>query len=279
MPSTSAPPGEPPRTARPYGQIPSVVVATVLLAAIGPTIAVAKKPAAGKRATVARPFDFDAVVHRAQKLAGEAWEEPPSPVPDWLLKISYDQWRDIRFRPDRALWRDQKLPFEVQFFHPGLFYNRVVKINAVENGMAVAIPFSPSDFDYGHNTFASRVPQDLGFAGFRLHYPLKRKDYFDEVIVFLGATYFRSLGRDEGFGLSARGLAIDTAESWGEEFPAFREYWLVRPEPAAKTAMIYALLDSPRITGAYRFDVTPGEETLVHVECHLFERKAIEKLG
>ena len=30
--------------------------------------------------------------------------------------------------------------------------------------------FSPSLFDYGSNEFASRVPQNLGFAGFRLHY-------------------------------------------------------------------------------------------------------------
>ena len=46
------------------------------------------------------------------------------------------------------------------------------------------VPFSPSQFDYGRNEFASKVPQDLGYAGFRVHAPIKKADYFDEVIVF-----------------------------------------------------------------------------------------------
>ena len=83
----------------------------------------------------------------------------------------------------------------------------------------------------------------------------------------------RASARDQVFGLSARGLAIDTAESWGEEFPWFREFWLVTPAPNAKELTIYALLDSPRVTGAYRFAVEPGEQTRVDVECRLFLRE------
>jgi glucans biosynthesis protein len=224
-------------------------------------------------------FDLEAVAQKAQKLASAAWKEPKETLPDWLQKISYDQWRAIRFRPDHALWRDKKLPFQVQFFHPGLFYNRIVKLNVVDGPKVQPIPFSPSAFDYGEGDLASRVPQDLGYAGFRLHFPIKSKDYFDEVIVFLGATYFRSLGKDEVFGLSARGLAIDTAESRGEEFPYFREFWLVQPAPNAKEMTVYALLDSARVTGAYRFVVAPGEPTTVKVACRLFLRKEVEKLG
>ena len=97
--------------------------------------------------------------------------------------------------------------------------------------------------------------------------------------MFLGASYFRALGRDEVFGLSARGLAIDTTESWGEEFPWFREFWIVRPEVKAKTITLYALLDSPRVAGAYRFVVEPGEQTRVDVECQLFLRAEVKKLG
>jgi glucans biosynthesis protein len=224
-------------------------------------------------------FDFAAVAQKAEWFAAHKWKEPPNNVPDWLLKVSYDQFRDIRFRPDRALWRDKELPFQVQLFHPGLYYNRTVKISQVEKDKVQPLVFSPSLFDYGQNDFASRVPQDLGYAGFRLHYPIKSKDYFDEAIVFVGATYFRSLGKDEVFGVSARGLAIDTAESWGEEFPYFREFWLVEPERNAKEMTVYALLDSLRVTGAYRFDVAPGEQTTVKVACQLFLRKEIEKLG
>jgi glucans biosynthesis protein len=141
------------------------------------------------------------------------------------------------------------------------------------------VAFSPSEFDYGKNDFASRVPQDLGFAGFRVHYPIKRADYGDEVIVFLGASYFRAVGRDQVFGQSARGLAVDTAASTGEEFPYFKEYWLVHPAPDATEMVIYALLDSPRITGAYRFLLRPGEQTVVQIQSRLFPRQEIAKLG
>jgi glucans biosynthesis protein len=123
------------------------------------------------------------------------------------------------------------------------------------------------------------VPQDLGFAGFRIHYPIKTPKYHDEVIVFLGASYFRALGKKEVFGLSARGLAVDTAESSGEEFPYFREFWLVVPSPGAKEMELYALLDSPSVSGAYRFVVRPGDETEVDVEARLFLRREVKKLG
>jgi glucans biosynthesis protein len=227
----------------------------------------------------AATFGLDVVAEKASKLAASPWMEPKGQVPDWLLGLSYDQWRDIRFRADASLWRDKKQPFQVQFFHPGLYYNRVVKIHLVEGERVRPVPFSPSQFDYGKNDFASRVPQDLGFAGFRVHHPIKTKDYYDEVIVFLGASYFRALGKNEVFGLSARGLAIDTAESWGEEFPYFREFWLVTPAPNAKELVIYALLDSPSVTGAYRFAVDPGDQTIVRVECRIFARKEVRKLG
>ena len=229
-------------------------------------------------ARAAAAFDLDEVAAKAQKLAAEPFHEPKNQVPDWLLKITYDQWRDIRYRPEQALWRG-KSPFQVQFFHPGLYYDRTVAINVVAADGAKPIPFNPSQFDYGKNNFASRVPQDLGYAGFRVHYPIKTKDYHDEVIVFLGASYFRALGRDEVFGLSARGLSIDTAESWGEEFPYFREFWLVTPGPNATSMVVYALLDSASLTGAYRFTIDPGEQTTVKVDCRLFFRKQVKKLG
>src|SRR5207253_7776631 len=194
-------------------------------------------------------------------------------APDWLHKRTYDQWRETRLRPERALWRDRKAPFQVQFFHPGLYYNRTVRVNVVEAKGIHPVDFSPDQFDYGKNDFASRVPQNLGYAGLRAHYPIKTRDYFDEVIVFLGASYFRAGGKEEGFGLSARAVGIDTAESSGEELAFFKEFWLVSPAPQADRLTVYALLDSPRLSGAYRFVVRPGEQTAVDVECRLFLRK------
>jgi glucans biosynthesis protein len=228
---------------------------------------------------LAKTFDFEDVAAAAKQLAEQPFQEPKGQVPDWLLKMSYDQWRDIRYRPERALWRDDKLPFQVQFFHPGLFYDRTIAVDVVDRGKVKPVRFSPSQFDYGKNDFASRVPQDLGYAGFRVHAAFKTRNYFDEVIVFLGASYFRAVGRDEVFGLSARGLAIDTAEPRGEEFPWFKRFWLVKPARGAKELVIYAVLDSPSLAGAYRFAVTPGEQTVVKVRSRLFLRREVRKLG
>jgi glucans biosynthesis protein len=230
-------------------------------------------------ASSARGFGLEDVALRAQKLATHSYEDPAGSVPRWLLDIRYDEWRDIRFRTDRALWKDKGLPFSVQFFHLGHFYDRAVRVNVVTPKGVAPFHFTPDLFDYGKNEFGSRVPQDLGFAGFRLHYPIKTKTYQDEVIVFLGASYLRAVGRDEGFGLSARGLAIDTALPSGEEFPWFREYWLVEPSKGATSMTLYALLDSPSATGAYQFVVTPGVETRVDVSMRVFARDQIAKVG
>jgi periplasmic glucans biosynthesis protein len=226
-------------------------------------------------------FGLDQIAARAEQLAKEPYLDRRKEVPDWMLigKTSYDQWRDIRFRPAEALWRAAGLPFQVQFFHPGLYYGHSVTMNVVEDGKAREVPFSTKLFDYGKNDFAARIPADIGYAGFRVHYPIKTPQYFDEVIVFLGASYFRAIGRDQLYGLSARGLAVDTVTASAEEFPNFTEFWLVKPPPGALSLLIYALLEGPSATGAYAFTVTPGEQTQVDVEARLFFRRKVERLG
>jgi glucans biosynthesis protein len=224
-------------------------------------------------------FDLDDVAAQAKQLAREPYTDTRHQVPQWLLDISYDQWRDIRFRADRALWRDRHLPFEVQFFHPGLYYPRTIAVNEVTPDGVRPVVSSSAEFDYGKNDFAGAIPADLGYAGFRIHAPIKSPDYYDEVIVFLGASYFRAVGRGQGYGISARGVAIDTVGAATEEFPDFKEYWLVTPAPDATQLTIYALLDGPSITGAFRFVVRPGDQTIVDVESRLFLRRPVQRLG
>jgi glucans biosynthesis protein len=118
----------------------------------------------------------------------------------------------------------------------------------------------------------------LGFAGFRVHFPLTGK-YKDEVLSFLGASYFRALGKEQGYGMSARALAIDTGLPSGEEFPRFVEFWVERPAPTAKELVIYGLMDSRRVAGAYRFTLRPGTETVIDVKARLYFREAVGKLG
>lgn len=235
----------------------------------------------GCAAAQAEPFSPETVVAKARSLAAEPYRDRRKEVPKWMMvgETTYDQWRDIRFRPDASLWRKEGLPFQVQFFHPGLYYGRSVAMNVVEGDETRPVEFSRELFHYGKNKFAKRIPDDVGYAGFRVHAPIKTAEYFDEVIVFLGASYFRAIGRDHLYGLSARGLAIDTVAPSGEEFPNFTEFWLVKPASDAKQMVIHALLDSPSFAGAYTFTVTPGVDTRVDVEARLFARRRVEKLG
>jgi glucans biosynthesis protein len=152
-------------------------------------------------------------------------------------------------------------------------------IHTIDSTGVRPVRFSTDLFDYGKNEFKDKVPANLGFAGFRIHYPINTPHYQDEVTVFLGASYFRAVAKNMGYGISARGLAIDTALSTGEEFPFFKKFWIVRPAPGDKKITLYALLDSPSLTGAYRYVITPGKETVMDVTSRLFFRKSVQKLG
>ena len=226
-------------------------------------------------------FSLDDVSTRAEALSSEPYVDHRQAPPPWLLagSMSYDAWRDIRFNPDRALWKAEGLPFQVQFFHPGIWYDRSVQVNTVEGGQARPVPFDIRSFDYGKNDFASRIPADIGWAGFRIHAPLRTKEYHDELVVFLGATYFRALGRDNVYGISARGIALNTVDPGGEEFPHFVEFWIEKPAKDATSIVVYALMEGPSIAGAYRFEVHPGSATAIDVDSRLFPRREIKKLG
>lgn len=226
---------------------------------------------------LAPAFDFDDVAALARKQALAPYRVPDRKQPAELAALNYDQYRDIRFRPDHALWRADNLPFEVMFFHVGKANERV-RMNEVA-GKVRHLPYDRADFDYGKNTLSPEKWGDLDFGGLRVHYPLNGPAYKDEVIVFLGASYFRALGAGARYGLSARGLAIDTVGAGPEEFPRFTEFWLVKPASDARTLRLFALLDSPRASGAYQFDVVPGEETVVEVRARLYLRAAVGTLG
>jgi glucans biosynthesis protein len=165
------------------------------------------------------------------------------------------------------------------FFHLGKFQTHAVRLHEITQQGVRRIGFDAADFDYGKNRLAPARWGDIGMAGFRVHYPLNSAQYKDELTVFLGASYFRALGRGQHYGLSARGLAIDTVGGRGEEFPRFTAFWIERPAPGASTLVIHALLDSPRATGAYRFTLRPGEATEVDVRARLFLREGVATLG
>lgn len=229
---------------------------------------------------VAPLFGLEQVEALARELASQRYQPAPK-LPAPLAVLDYDAYRELRFLPQAALWRDKGLLFQAQFFHLGFLYTEPVQLSQVLDGAASLLPYTPASFDYGKSRarLQGKLPRSLAYAGVRFHYPLHTPSYSDEVLVFQGASYFRFLGREQQYGLSARGLAVDTASPRGEEFPIFRHLWLEAPAPGSSTLVVYALLDSPSVTGAYRFELRPGDTTTLDVTARLFARKDIDKLG
>lgn len=222
---------------------------------------------------------FDKLIERARLSAGQPYTKE-APIPD-TAKLGYDTYRGIRYRPDSTLWRDGGGDFRIEFFPTGFLYQTPVKMYVITRsgtpeaaGMATALSASPEMFDFG----TAKPPAQVGFAGFKVTYPLNGEK-LDEIVSFLGASYFRPIGKGQAYGASARGLAIDTAQPRSEEFPEFREFWLVEPAPGDKTLTVYALLESPGASGAYAFTVTPGVRTTVDVDARLFMRHGVSMLG
>jgi glucans biosynthesis protein len=222
---------------------------------------------------------FKQVQERAAELAAKPYVKRSPDLPPFLATLNYDQYRDIRFQPGQSLWLEDRLPFQVQFFSRAFMFGEQVKVNIVENNEFAPVDFETDMFDFGRLPVPDDVPKDLGFAGFRLHYPINKRNVFDEVTTFLGASYFRAVGRRQVYGLSARGLALDTARDKGEEFPVFREFWIEKPEHKVKQITVYALLDSPSVSGAYRFVISPGASTEIDVKVNLYFRDDVEALG
>jgi glucans biosynthesis protein len=239
--------------------------------------------AAGPTATVRRPlgppqpFDYAWLKGQARALASGTYAPPTSHIPEVVKALNWDQYQAIRYRADHALWAQDRRRFQVRFFHLGLYYQSPVRMYEVVDGQAQELAYDPAMFDYGESGLqGSRLPMDLGFAGFRVHF---HTDLQRDVAAFLGASYFRAVGSELQYGLSARGLAVDCGMDRAEEFPMFTAFWLERPMPDTGKLTVYALLDSPSVAGAYRFDISPAARLVMDVDAALYPRKDIERLG
>jgi glucans biosynthesis protein len=229
----------------------------------------------------AAAFGFDDVAREAAALARQPYR--PAPVADArLAELSYDDYRDIRFKAESALWRDGGSLFQLHFLPLGRGYLRPLRLFEVVADEPRALQVPASDFKLGRVAAASRYSESLpaaGAAGWRASFPLNVAGLHDEVVVFLGASYFRAIGAKQVYGLSARGLAVDTVGGRGEEFPSFTSFWFERPLPQSRELRFYALLDGPRVSGAYRFVLRPGRTTVLEVQARLFLREPVATLG
>lgn len=218
------------------------------------------------------PFSFDILTGMAKSLAGQPYEPAPVQAGDLLDQLDFEQYQDIKFRDDATIYPDAKFP--VRLFHLGRYFKAPVKLAIVEDGSARDLVYNPDVFTFGAKAkaIADKLPKDLGFAGFRL----LQKDVAGDWLAFLGASYFRAAGEQDQYGLSARGLALNTTASTPEEFPRFTAFWL---EHKADGLTVHALLDSQSITGAFSFACDKPRGVTMDVTARLFPRKDIEQLG
>jgi glucans biosynthesis protein len=221
--------------------------------------------------------NLDYVMKKAEDRARKPFRSPRADMPPALRadKLDYDKYREIEFRHENALWAAEHLPFRVEFFHPGYYYQEPVKINEFTLTHVQSIRFAQEFFNYrAADDLKSQIPANTGYAGFRLQYPLNDPNKLDELGSFLGASYFRLLGKGQRYGESARGLAIDCGETdRPEEFPIFTDWWLGKPTQGDDALKLYAILDSVSCVGAYSFVIRPGETTVADIEGVVYLRE------
>ena len=223
------------------------------------------------------PFSFERLIVQAKELAQKTYQRRAA-APQWLSDLSPDQYRGIRYRADQAIPMGASA-FSVQLYHLGSYHRYPVRVFMVEEGNARQVLYNQAMFDFGTVKVPDPLPEDAGFAGFRVHYVFEDGGTPQELLTFLGASYFRAVARNTRFGISARGLALDTGLGKAEEFPVFTDFWIFRPNDPRDPLQICALLDSPSVAGAYRFDVSPRDGTLVAVDASLFFRADVQQVG
>lgn len=239
-------------------------------------------PANSADAASKEPLTFDRLSEKMAEKAKQPYAEPTSTLPEIVRDLSYDQHRAIAYRPDHALWRAEPVNFHLQAFYPGWVFDDTATVSIGRDGRYAPHIFHADDFEYRPPLNPAEF-DDIDFpgvAGFRIHAPLERPDYFDELVTFLGASYFRALGMGTRYGLSARGLAINTATSEEtEEFPRFTAFYIDAPKPGENSIRLMAELDSPSVAGAYEFVITPGPETIMTCRQRLYFRETVARLG
>jgi periplasmic glucans biosynthesis protein len=237
----------------------------------------APPPAGLRRLGKPEPFDYAKLKGAARQLSGAPYKARPDNLPSAIATMNWDRWQSIRFRNEESVWADDHLRFQVRFFHLGFTIKKPVRMYVVENGQVQELGFDRNMFDYSRSGLKpADVPENLGFAGFRVNY---HTDWQTDMAAFQGASYFRAIDGDLQYGMSQRGLAVDTGMPYPEEWPEFIAYYLERPQKDSNQLTVYGLLDSPSVAGAYRFIIEVGDTLVMDVDAALYPRKAIDRLG
>jgi periplasmic glucans biosynthesis protein len=231
-------------------------------------------------ASYAEGFSFDSLRENARKLAAKPYVAPKDNLADFWKNLNYDQHRDIRFKMESGLWAYEKSPFSIDFFHPGWTAKKTVTLHEVSAGQSRPLVFDGKLFDYGKQKVPAGTTPPPGYAGWRARCHLNSQSYMDEFLVFLGASYFRAIPAGAPYGLSARGLSINSGlPGVPEEFPDFSSFYLERPDKTSNTLKAWAILNGESVAGAYQFTITPGAETVMDIEAEITLRRPVQQLG
>lgn len=232
--------------------------------------------AAGSQALASSDF-MARLIKRAQSEAKKPYRNLPT-VSSVLTGLDFSRYQALKFQGKVPGWSDAG-PLTPNFYPAGYLFHHPVRFYLLEGSQTIPLQFPVSAFNFDAAT-AKALHGSVPLAGFSVYYPFQSGPDVNEFISFLGASYFRAVGSGQTWGLSARGLAVDTAiPHKAEEFPYFTDFWIEPPKPGSTDLSFYALLDSPSYTGAYHFVVHPGEQTVVNVNMALFTRRSVTRLG
>ena len=251
-----------------FCRVAIVIVVVLLGLSAGPGVC--------PQAKAASSMDFDILANMARDLSQAPYKSRQELE---LPKMEYAQFHDVMFRPERAVWKNEALPFQLQFFPVGWIQKKGVTVYEIANGEVRPMPIDTEMFSHAKDKNGKEIQLPNAVSGFRLHAQLHPGGSLDEFLVFMGASYFRALANGMGYGISARGISLNTANPEGEEFPDFTSFWVVRPAPGDQSITMYALMDGPSCSGAYHLTVSTGDTTSVVVKTSLFMRRAVRQLG
>lgn len=210
---------------------------------------------------------------RAQELAEQTYR--PANSADSLSNLDYNQYRSIHFDHSKRIWESEQLPFQLELLPAGYLYQTAVQVYLVDASGTRALDPESSWFldDQG------QVVDAGAFSGIRVLSEENAPGVMDEVLVFQGASYFRAVPKNAQFGLSARAMVIPPQDGQPEEFPYFRALYVEQPAESAQSLRIWALMDSPSLTGVYEFELTPGKDLQISVTSRVFFRRDLENVG
>lgn len=238
-------------------------------------------------------FSWEGLIKEAQLMAKQPYQPAPQPNHEVLEQIDWEAHGKIHFKPENALFADGPGQYPIQFFHPGRFFQAPVQMFRLDKSLsetqahtiAREILFDKHYFDMPPDSPAQHLGAKASYAGFRIQESRlgdqSKLDWqHNDWVAFLGASYFRAIGDEYQYGLSARGITINVVDvSQPEEFPVFSRFYFEPPTKNSGTVIVYALLDGPSIAGAYRFTMTRGTNVVTEIEANLFLRKDVARFG